>query len=1047
MTAFAVRHRVFVMTLAVMAMIAGAATFLTISRREDPKMQTRVALVVCQWPGATALKVDELVVDVLEGAIQRVDEVDEIRSTSWTGGAIIEVELGKHVTEFDQTWDELRTEVRAVEGKLPSGAQTPIVNSSFGDVSSVVVTMFQVAPPGDGSGATSGEIERPYTDRELEVFAELIEDELEALDSVSAVTLYGLADERIYLEVSSADWSQLGLTPEDLRSALDDRNIVVASGEIETEDGRFLLRSTGELESLDELERVVVGTNDRGRPILLGDVPLRIRRGLVDPITERVRFLDGTRRVERAVLLGVEMKDGFNVVDMGAAVDERLRELRERRLPPDLEFATVNDLPRQVDELVSNFVTNLWQAILVVLLVALLMTGWRPAVVMAAAVPLCMITSLAIVRMFGVDLEQFSIASLIIALGMIVDNAIVVSDHTATLLRQGETKLRAAYRGASELAVPILTSTLTTVAAFLPLLTIPGATGEYIRSLPIVVSTTLLASYFVAMTVTPILCFWVLKPGEVPPTEETLFERAYARTLRFCLRAKTLTLGAAAAAVVGAVMLVPIIGNQFFPGGVRDQFFVHVRLPYGSTLEQTTAAVKQVEDLLLETAVTEVDGEPVNRLVNSYSFVGSGGPRLMLTMDPDDPNPRYAFVVVNTAAPELSRDWAAELRERTARIAGARIDVRNYVLGPPLDFPVEYRVRGRDPRILRDAGDRMVSALRDTPGTLEPYHDWGNSTYQVEVAIDNERVELAGLSNRDVAESLHRLIAGYQLTRYREGDYTIPVVLRLEAEERRDVRTLEGVHVGGKSGKVPLEAVATVETGWQPASISRFNRVRAITAGSQVQEGYLSTNVSAAARPAMERIAAELPEGYELEELGEQKEAAESQGDMGQALIISMALILLVLIAQYNSIAKPMVVLSAVPLALIGALLGLLVTGWPLGFMPMLGIVSLAGVVINNAIILIDFLQGEAAAGTELHEAVERAGKARMKPIVLTTLTTVGGMVPLALFGGPMWAGMSFAMIFGLLGSTALTLIVVPTIYTAFVEVFGMKVVAAEEEL
>ena len=1043
MTSFALRHRVFVMTLAVMAMLAGATTFLNISRREDPEMKTRTALVVCQWPGAPALKVDELVADVLEGAIQRVDEVDEIRSTSNAGVTVIRAELGKRVNAIDQAWTDLRNEVRAVEGRLPAGASTPIVNTNFGDVSSLCLTMYQVAAPGDPPGV----IARPYTDRELEVYGERLEDELEALESVSSVSLYGLAEERIYLEVSSANWSKLGLTPAELRSALDNRNIVVASGELETSGGSFLLRATGELESLEDFGSVTVGTTDDGRPILLRDLPIRVRRGLVDPIDERVRFLDGTDRVERAVMLGIEMKDGNNVVEMGEEVAKRLEALRARALPPDLEFATVNDLPRQVDVLVKDFVTNLWQAILIVLVVAFFMMGWRPAVVMAAAVPLCMITALAVVRLFGVELEQFSIASLIIALGMIVDNAIVVSDQTTSLIQRGESRFRAALRGAKELAIPILTSTLTTVAAFLPLLTIPGGTGEYIRSLPIVVSVTLLASYFVAMTVTPILCFWLLRPPkQVAEAREGKLARLYGRLIERCLRAKLVTLGLAVLAVLGALSLAPLIGNQFFPGGVRDQFFVHVRLPYGSTTEQTTEVVEQIEDLILETAEVRVNGATTRRLKNAYAYIGSGGPRLMLTMDPEDPAPRYAFLVVNTTDANLSAPWAAELRELVAEIPGARIDVRTYVLGPPLDFPVEYRLSGPDPDVLREMGDKMVAALRETPGTLDPYHDWGNSTYQIEVDIDDQRVLLAGLSNRDVADSLNGMIAGTRLTEFREGDYTVPVELRLDPAERRDLRSLDGIFVGGSGRKVPLDSVATITTGWQPATIARFNRTRAIVAGSQVAEGYLSTSVSSQARAGLSALVDELPEGYELTELGEQKESAESQADMGSALLLSLALILLVLIGQYNSVGKPIVVLSSAPLALIGALIGLLVTGWPLGFMPMLGIVSLVGVVINNAIILLDFVQTEVSRGVPLREAVPKAGKVRMKPISLTTLTTVGGMLPLALFGGPMWAGMSYAMIFGLLFSTVLTLVVVPTIYVAFVEWFGMPVVQEDPE-
>lgn len=1040
MTSFAMRHRVFVITLAVMATVYGAITFLTMSRREDPEMTIRTALVQCAWPGAPALKVDELVVDVLEDAIGRVDEVEEIRSESRAGVAIIKVELDERLTEIDQIWDELRNEIRAVERDLPAGALPPVVNTNFGDVSPVVLTMYQVPAAGETA------IQRPYTDRELEVFAELVEDELEAIPSVSGVDLRGLAEERIYIEITSAEWAKLGLGPEDLQRALDDRNIVEASGELETAEGKYLVRASGELDSPEAFGGVVVGTDPSGQPILLRDLPFTIRRGLEEPLSERVRFLDADHQTARAALLSVEMKEGANVVKMGEAVQQRVDELRATRLPPDLAFGTVNNLPRQVDVLVADFVENLWQAILVVLLVAFLMMGWRPAVVMAAAVPLCMIAAIGVVRFFGVELEQFSIASLIIALGMIVDNAIVVSDQASSLVQQGETRFRAAVRGASDLAVPILTSTMTTVAAFLPLLTIPGGTGEYIRSLPIVVSTTLIASYFVAMTVTPILCFWILRPSKSKKEGDGLVARLYARVIRLCLRAKPVTLGAALVAVLASLSLVPLIGNQFFPGGVRDQFFVHVRLPFGSTLEQTAAVVAQVEDAVLATSKADVDGDTVDRLRNAYTMVGSGGPRLMLTMDPEDPAPRYAFMVVNTTDATLSADWVPELRARVASIPGARINVLKYALGPPLDFPVEFRIAGSDANLLRATGDRMVDTLRQVSGVVEPYHDWGNSTYQVSLEIDPQKVQLAGLSNRQVAQSLNGLLSGYGLTDYREGDYTVPVVFRLDAGERRQVDTLSSLYVGSGTHKVPLDAIATIKTEWQPAAISRFNRRRAIIAGAQIAEGELATAVSAAALPRMEALLESLPRGYTLEELGETEETRKSQGSMGTALLFSMALILLVLIAQYDSIAKPLVVLSAVPLALIGALVGLLVTGWPLGFMPMLGIVSLAGVVINNAIILIDFIQGEVASGRDLHEAVELAGKARMKPIVLTTLTTVGGMIPLALFGGPMWAGMSFAMIFGLLFSTALTLLVVPTIYVAFVEWFGVKVLPVTEE-
>ena len=990
MTSFAIRQRVFVMFLAALALLWGTTTFLTMPRREDPELRIRTAQVTCMWPGAPAEKVDELVSDVLEGAIEEVDDVDEIVSTSRVGVSIVSVTLDKRLKEFEQVWDEIRNELRAIEQELPEGATAPIVNSNFGDVSSLCLVMHQVPPPGETA------IDYVYTDRELDEYAELLERELEAIASIGSVTAYGLLEERISLEVRSADWAKLGITVDDLRSALDDRNIVVASGQLETPGGRFVLRASGELDSVSEIEDVVVGTREGGEPILLGDLAVRVRRTVEDPANERVRFASPEHRSPRAVLLGIEMRGGANVVEMGLEVDEALARLRSTRLPPDLDFAVVNDLPRQVDELVRDFVNNLWQAVAIVLLVALLMMGWRPAVVMALAVPLCMVSALGVVRLFDVELEQFSIASLIISLGMIVDNAIVVSDQTMALLKSGMSKLEAAREGARSLATPILASTFTTVAAFLPLVTIPGESGEYIRSLPIVVSTTLLASYVVAMVVTPILCLWLLRPPAKQTEEEPpgRVARAYSRLIRRCLSAQPLVLLLAVLAVAGSLGLVPHIGNQFFPGGIRDQFFVHVRLPHGSSLDDTTAMCARVEDLILETAETTIDGERVQRLENAFSIVGNGGPRLMLTMQPENPSPRYAHIIVNTTDKAYSKQWAAELRAKASTLPGARIDLRNYVLGPPVEFPVEFRLSGADGVVLRRTADEMVSVLRDVPGITDPYHDWGTSSYRVEVRIDDRKAELAGLSNRDIANSVNDLVAGRTLTNYRDGDRSIPVVLRLPLEERSTLAALDELYVGGRDAKVPLDTVADVVTSWQPAQVGRVDRMRAVTIGSQVGEEFLSTQVSAAALPRMQEIAAALPAGYTLEERGEKKESADGQADIGNALMIGMLLVLVVLVSQYNSLAKPFVVLSAIPLALIGALLGLFVTGWPLGFMPSLGIVSLAGVVINNAIILIDFIQNRVAAGVELRDAVEQAGHARMKPIVLTTLTTVGGLFP-----------------------------------------------------
>ncbi len=1044
---FTLRRRTTTMAAVAMLFLGGLYTFRTMSRREDPEVTIREIPVITRWPGATAKKVEELVTDPLEKGITQIAEVRKITSISRSGLSEITVELEDRVDAVEQSWDDLRNKVAEVAPSLPDGATHPFVNEGFTDVFSVCLALYQRAP----DGATLNEAQR-YTYRDLEVFAETIEDELKRIPSVAKVLILGTQKEVIEVSLNAQDWAKIGRSEQELAQIVDARNIVAAGGEVDTGTIRFPLRTSGEFDAVDELETVVVGRRDGEIPVLFRDLPFHVKRTIHSPIEQKVRFLSPTERPAKALLLAVSMKDGSNVVAMGDDIRAAVRRLEHTTLPADLDLETVNDLPKQVDHLVSDFVLNLLEAIAIVLAVAFLMMGWRPALIMATAVPLSMVTSFVVVRLFGVELEQFSIASLIIALGMLVDNAIVVSDNISRLMVEGVAREEAADRGASSLAVPILTSTLTTVAAFLPMLTIPGSKGEYIRSLPIVVATTLLVSYLVAMLVTPILAYWLLpkhEPGAPPPRSplERLLPRRkggappkpplYDRLIHACLRHRAAVILGAAALFVLSLQLVPLIGNQFFPQGIRNQFFVHVWLPEGSSIEATDAVVAQVEDRLL---ASDASGDGTHRLANAVAFVGSGGPRFFLTSSPEKSRTNYAYLIVNTTDPNVSADWARQLQGLVADIPGAAITVERYQLGPAVRYPVEILLSGPDDVTLRAKGQELMDLLRSTPGILNPHSDWGTSAYEYRIDVDPYRANLAGVTNQDVAHTLGGLIAGTKLTTYREGDHTVDVVLRVNPEQREDVSTLQGISVNGTQGKVLLSAIATLEPSWQPSVIARENQVRTITIGGKLAPGFLASKITADIEGDVDRIVADLPATYRWRYEGELGEIEESQANIASAFAISFFLILLILIIQYDSLAKPLIVLTAVPLSLIGALVGLWITGWPLGFMPMLGLVSLAGVVINNAIILIDFIKAGVAEGKPLRGAVAEAGRLRMKPILLTTLTTIGGMVPLALFAGPMWAGMAWAVIFGLAFSTAFTLLVVPTVFTLFVERFRMKV-------
>jgi multidrug efflux pump subunit AcrB len=1036
LTSFALSRRAVVFAAAAIVLVGGLLTFKNMSRREDPEILIRSCVVVTQWPGTPAKKVEELVTDPLEKKLLELSEVKNVKSDSLTGQSVITVDIEDEYTSLEQIWDKVRNKVADAQPQLPQGCGAPWVNSDFGDVYAVVLALRQ-APGAEGAPAS----ER-YSYRQLEVFSERVQDALKALGSVAKVELYGVPREEISVEVQSGEWSQLGLTSQDLGKLLDARNIVEPGGSLDTEAGRYPITPSGEFASVDQMGDVVVGSHD-GAPVRLRDVPLEIRRGYQWPQRHIARFRTADEDPERAVFLSISMKGGRNVVAMGEEIEACVKGLIGAVIPPDIRITRANDLPRQVDTKIKDFVVNLGQSILIVLVVAWLMMGWRPALVMAAAIPLSMIAAILVVSKIGVELEQFSIASLIIALGMVVDNAIVISDNVVRLMGAGRSKVEAALEGAAELAGPVMASTATTVAAFLPLAFMSGGSGEYIRSLPIVVSATLVASYVIAMTVTPLMCIGLLKAPDpdVAPKEPSAFGKGYERLVTWCLNHKAIVLGLAAAAFVASLQLIPLIGSQFFPAGDRDQFFIDVWLPEGKPISATDDVVRQVMDMIVETRMRPgKGGEAKDCLVSAVSFVGGSPPRMSLTMETEQTFANFASLVVNTSDPKASAAWARELAEKVQTISGADVTVRPFMLGPSIKYPVEFRLVGDDDALIRAKGEEMVAALRATPGTSRVWTNWGNSSCMVSVDVDPQAANLAGVSNHHVAQTLNSLVSGGYLTTYREGDHQVPTLLRLRQEERSRLDDLGGMYVTGSKGKVPLDSIATLNLSWQPAKISRRDNRRTLTIAARVAPGELPNIVTARAHGKLKEILATLPPSYELQVGGEQEETAESNEKIVGAFGIGFCLIVLVLITQYNSLTKPLVILAAVPLALIGALLGLYLSGWALGFMPSLGIVSLAGVVINNAIVLIDFIESKVADGEEFYPAVAESGRIRMAPIVLTTLTTVGGMLPLALFGGPMWAGMAWVVIVGLAVSTVLTLLVVPTLFTAVVEIFGLAV-------
>ena len=1030
---YALMHRPIILAFIVVFLVVGTFNFTTMPRREDPEITIRDALIVTSWPGAPATHVEELITDPIEDVIVEIAEIDTVKSKSMVGLSVVQVSADDAVTETDQVWDDVRAKVESIRNDLPVGSAPPFVNSDFGDVYEIVFALHQI--PLDGAG------DYIYSPRELEKLAERVEEEIELIDSVARVEFWGDQQERIYVEIDSADWAKLGITTAQLKNFFQARNIVFPGGELDTTTARYAINPTGEFTSIEQMKGLVIGRVDSRLPVQLGDLPISIERRYEEPARSITRVTTPEIVHQNSIVIGISMKSGRNVTEMSSAVERVIGNLRASVIPPDIALTRVNDLPRQVNTRIVDFQFNLVQGILIVLGVALLTMGWRPALIMATSVPLSMVSAFAVVRFFGIELEQFSIASLIIALGMVVDNAIVVSDNSVRLIRQGTPKFEAVITGTQELAIPILTSTLTTIAAFLPMLTMTGDVGEYVASLPVVVATTLVVSFFVAMLVTPIMCVWLLKLDESEDKNDSrvagLMER-YEAAIHWCLARPGKISAMAGVAFLMSLMLLPIIGSQFFPAGSRDQFFIKIWLPEGSPISATADVAKQVEAILSEESPAP-DGAGGHRLANAMSFIGTGGPRLMLTQEPEYPYPYFALILVNTTDPGHTESYAKAVLDRLDSFVDARITVDQFMLGPPIKDPVAFRLSGPDRDVIGAQAQEMVRLFKQTPGMVRPYSNWGAPANQVEIAIDAYAANLAGVTNADIAFTTSALLSGTTLTTYREGNHLIPVMFRTTREKREDLSDLSDIFVSGQYGKVPLNSVATVVPDWGPSVIARRNGIPTVTVGARVEPGLLANTVSGRVRHKLDAMLAELPNGYFVEIDGELEETAKAQLKVVRAVGIAIVLMYLVLTIQYNSLLKPAIIMAAVPLGMIGVLIGLLVTGWAIGFMAMLGILALGGIVINNAIILVDFIESNIAAGQDLKTAVAAAGRIRMRPIVLTTLTTIGGLLPLSLFGGALWAPMTNGMIFGLIVSTGLTLFVIPSLYVLMVEKAGMR--------
>jgi len=997
---FWIEHRVVTLVLAAVVLLGGVNAFNGMSRLEDPEFTIKDALVVTPYPGASAYEVEEEVTDELETVIQQLGQLKELESKSDRGLSTITVTIKDQYdkSSLPQAWDELRRKVNDAQAKLPPGAGPSTVVDDFGDVYGVFIAMY--GPE--------------YSYAELKRFTDLLRRELLLVPDVAKITTFGEREEAIYVELDRDRVSQLGLRPDAIVAALQDKNVAADAGRVKVGPEFIALDPTGLIRSIEDFESLLITPGEQ-KQVYLRDIA-HVTRGYLEPPSTLLRY-DG----HEAIGLGISTVSGGNVVTMGEAIAARYQELMEE-VPLGIEGGIVSLQSQAVTVAIRGFTSSLVQAVAIVILVLLLFMGLRSGLIIGFVLALTIAGSFLFLDPWGVALERISLGALIIALGMLVDNAIVIVDGVLVRLQRGEQVQPAAEAVVQQNAMPLLGATLIAILAFAAIGTSDDSTGEFCRSLFQVVLVALLFSWVTAVTVTPLLCVMFLKTPAGDSADNPYaggFYTRYRGLLRSLIRARWLTLGAVVAIFVASLQGFGYVERSFFPPSTRPQFMVDLWLPKGTHIDDTTARVKVVEDYL-----RELEG-----VTHLSSFVGQGGLRFLLTYQPEKLNSAYAQILVDV-------DDATRIDALRGRIEGHLAATwpgmlsyaSKFELGPGSNGKVRARLSGRDPDVLRALSERVVAIL-DADGRAKGIRtDWQERVKVITPVLADEQASTNDVGRTDVANALRIGFEGLTVSVFCDGDLLLPVVVRNEGTSRSDVSDLSNLQIWSPAAQasIPLRQVMSAfETRFEDSVLWRRDRKRTITVFADPIEGPASV-LFERVRPQVEAI--DLPSGYVLEWGGEYEDSQNAQGPLLAAIPGFALIMFLITVVLFNSLRQPAVIWANVPLALIGVTVGLLVTKQPFGFMALLGFLSLMGMLLKNAIVLVDEMNLQLAAGKAPLDAVVESAVSRLRPVAMAASTTALGMLPLLL--DAFFVAMAVTIIFGLLFATVLTMVVLPVVYT-----------------
>jgi multidrug efflux pump subunit AcrB len=996
-----IRKRVVVVFATFLVLGGGLWAYENMGRLEDPEFTIKSAKIVTAYPGASAEEVQREVTDVLESAIQQMPQLLRITSKSLDGLAIISPEIQQEYRAEDmpQIWDELRRKVSDAQSSLPPGARPSVVNDDFGDVFGVYIAIT-----GEG-----------YSYAALRDYAERLRRELLQVEGVAKIAINGVQREQILIEVSRSRLATLGIPLELLYETIGEQNTVTDAGNARVGDSRVPIRPSGEFDSVEAISELLIPdpTGER-RLIRVRDIA-EISRGYQDPPSALMRY-----NGRPALGLGIATVAGGNVVRIGERVQERLEAL-SATAPAGMDLEFIFYQGRSVTEAIGAFMVSLLQAVAIVIVVLLVFMGLRSGLIIALVLVVTIAGTLVVMQALGVTLQRVSLGALIIALGMLVDNAIVITDGILVRISRGMARIRAAAEVAGQTAIPLLGATAIAILAFVPIGLSADNTGELTGTLFTVMLVSLLLSWVTALTLAPLLCHLFLEPSR-NSTEaggEGRLHRGYRRFLVACIRARYAALAVTAGLLGLAVVGFGMLKQGFFPASTQPQFLVNYWLPQGSGIEATSRDVQVIEEFLL--AREEV--------VAVSSFIGAGAQRFQLTYTPEDPNPAYGQLVVEVSDYREIQALAPVVYDFIRGQLPAGQPVVNLLeLGPGHPFKVRARFSGPDPVVLRELAEQTGRAIADTGLAQVVTTDWRQQTLVLRPQFSEAQARLTGIDRSRLAQAIHRATDGIQVGVYRELDQLIPIVSRSPAAERTDIAALGDAPVWSPVAQqaIPLrQVVSSFELEWADPIILRRNRERTIEVLADAFPGELPSELLAAAKPSIEAI--ELPPGYRLEWGGEHENSARSRAYIAAGVPVPALLMVLILVLLFNNLRQPLVILLTVPLAVIGVTAGLLAAGEPFGFMAMLGLLSLSGMLIKNAIVLMDEINLETRRGSEPLAAVLNSGVSRLRPVAIAAATTVLGMAPL--FTDPFFLGMAVAIVGGLSFATVLTLVFVPVLY------------------